>query len=74
MQRIGVNGAPVRHFFLSHDFVVFQTKMRKKRKKEAEERERAITRLIGFAQWGIAGFLVPGSALGLLYLSWANYG
>ena len=48
--------------------------MRKKRKKEAEERGRAIARLIGFAQWGIAGFLVPGSALGLLYLSWANYG
>ena len=39
-----------------------------------EERERGIARLVGFAQWGIAGLLVFGSALGLLYWSWANYG
>ena len=48
--------------------------MRKKRKEEAEESERAIARLVGFAQWGIAGLLVFGSALGLLYWTWANYG
>ena len=46
----------------------------RKRKEEAEERERAIARLVGFAQWGIASLLVFGSALGLLYWSWANYG
>ena len=47
--------------------------MGKKRKQKAEERERAIARLMGFAQWGIAGLLVFGSALGLRYGSWANY-
>ena len=56
------------------DFVAYEAKMRKKRKEEAEERERAIARLVGFSQWCIAGLLVFGSALGLLYLSWAKYG
>ena len=53
------------------DFFAYEAKMRKE---EAEERERAIARLVGFAQWGIAGLLVFGSALGLLYWSWTNYG
>ena len=53
------------------DFVAYEAKMRKS---EAEEREHAIARLVGCAQWGIAGLLVFGSALGLLYWSWANYG
>ena len=56
------------------DFVAYEAKMRKKREEEAEERESAVAKLVGFAQWGIAGLLVFGSALGLLYWSWANYG
>ena len=55
------------------DFIVYEVRMGKKRKQKAEEREGAIARLMGFAQWGIAGLLVFGSALGLRYGSWANY-
>ena len=55
------------------DFVVYEVKMRKKRKQEAEI-ERTIARLVGFTQWGIASLLDFGSALGLLYWSWASYG
>ena len=56
------------------DFVAYEATTRKNRKEEAEERECAITRLVGFAQWGIAVLLVFGRALGLLYWSWANNG
>ena len=56
------------------DFVAYEATMHKNRKEEAEERECAITRLVGIAQWGIADLLVFGSALEILYWSWANYG
>jgi len=56
------------------DFVAYEAKMRKQRKQEAEEREREIARLVGFAQWTIAGLLVFGSALGSLYWAYMNYG
>jgi len=56
------------------DFIAYEAKMRKKRKEEAEERERAIARMVGFAQWGIAGLVVFGTALGLLYWSYTTYG
>jgi len=56
------------------DFIAYEAKMRKKRKEEAEERERAIARMVGFAQWGVAGLLVFGTALGLLYWSYMTYG
>ena len=56
------------------DFVAYEAKMRKKRKQEAEEREREIARLVGFAQWGLAGLVVFGIAFGSLYWPWVNYG
>lgn len=56
------------------DFIAYEAKMRKQRKQEAEERERQIARLVGFAQWTIAGLLVFGSALGSLYWAYMTYG
>ena len=56
------------------DFIAYEAKKCKKRKQEAEERARAIARLVGFAQWGIAGLLVFGIVFGSLYWLWANYG
>ena len=56
------------------DFIAYEAKMRKKRKQEAEERERAIARLVRFAQWGIAGLLAFGIMFGSLYWLWVNYG
>lgn len=56
------------------DFVAYEAKMRKQRKQEAEERERAVARLVGIAQWILAGLLVFGSALGLLYWAYTTYG
>ena len=56
------------------DFIAFEAKMRKKRKEEAEEREKAIARLVGLAQWGLAGLMVFGYAFASLYWSWVTYG
>ena len=56
------------------DFIAYEAKMRKKRKEEAEEREKAVARLVGFAQWGVAGLLLFGSAFASLYWSWVIYG
>ena len=55
-------------------FVAYEAKMRKKRLQEAEERERSIARLVGFAQWGKGGLVVFGIAFGSFYWSWMNYG
>ena len=56
------------------DFTAYEAKMRKKRKEEAEEREKAIARLVGLAQWGLAGLTVFGCAFASLYWSWVTYG
>ena len=56
------------------DFIVYEAKMRKKRKEEAEEREKAIARMVSLAQWGLAGLIVFGCAFTSLYWSWVTYG
>ena len=55
-------------------FVAYEAKMRKKREQEAEERERSIARLTGFARWSIAGLVVFGIAFSSLFWSCVNCG
>ena len=56
------------------DFIVYEAKMRKKRKEEAEEREKAIARMVSLAQWGLARLIVFGTAFSLLYWAYVTYG
>ena len=56
------------------DFIAYEAKMRKKRKEEAEERERAIAKLVGTVQWSLAGLLLFGSAFASLYWAYITYG
>ena len=59
---------------LYDDWVKWQAQERVRKKQEAEDRAKARAFIANIIQWGIALIVVYGSALGLLWWTWVNYG
>ena len=59
---------------LYQDWVNWQAKERVRKKQEAEDRAKARAFIGNIIQWSIAGLIMFGSAFGLLYWTWLNYG
>ena len=59
---------------LCDDWVKWQAQERVRKKQEAEDRAKARAFIANIIQWGIALVGVFGSAIGLLWWTWVNYG
>ena len=56
------------------DWVKWQAQERVRKKQEAEDRAKARAFIGNIIQWSIAALIIFGSAGGLLWWAWANYG
>jgi hypothetical protein len=59
---------------LYDDWVKWQAQERVRKKQEAEDRAKARAFIGNIIQWSIAALIIFGSAGGLLWWAWANYG